>query len=54
MKKYDMVAKAENSETVGKRGRRGGRRRRRFVVSRPGGTLSHLVKIVLFWFLLRR
>jgi hypothetical protein len=38
---------AENSETVKGRRRRGRRRRggRRFVVPRPGATLSHLVKI---------
>jgi hypothetical protein len=41
---------AENSETVRGRRRRGRRRRRRrgggrrFVVPRPGATLSHLVK----------
>jgi hypothetical protein len=39
----DKVTKAENSETV--RGRRRGRGRR-FVVPRPGATLSHLVKKV--------
>jgi hypothetical protein len=37
----DMSAKAENSETVRGRGRGGGR----FVVPRPGTTLSHLVII---------
>jgi hypothetical protein len=37
-----MSAKAENSETVRGRGRGG----RRFVVPRPGATLSHLVKTV--------
>jgi hypothetical protein len=38
----ELVALAENSETVRRRGR--GRRGRRFVVPRPGATLSHLVK----------
>jgi hypothetical protein len=37
----DMSAKAGNSETVRARGRGG----RRFVVPRPGTTLSHLVII---------
>jgi hypothetical protein len=41
-----MSAKAENSETS--RNRRRGRRRRRFVASRPDANLSHLVKICFF------
>jgi hypothetical protein len=36
---------AENSETFNGRRRRRRGRGRRFVVSRPGATLSHLVKI---------
>jgi hypothetical protein len=42
----EKVTTAENSETVRGRRRRG--RERRFVVPRPGATLSHLVKIVFF------
>jgi hypothetical protein len=41
----NMDAKAEYSEMF--RGRR--RRRRRFVVPRPGATLSHLVKRLEAW-----
>jgi hypothetical protein len=40
-----MVAKTEKSVTVRRRRRRRRRRGRRFVVPRPGATLSHLVKI---------
>jgi dsDNA-specific endonuclease/ATPase MutS2 len=40
-KNTDMVAKAKIFETVERRGRTG----RRYVVPRPGATLSHLVKI---------
>jgi hypothetical protein len=44
----DKVTTAENSETVrGRRRRRGRGRGRRFVVSRPGATLSHLVKMLI-------
>jgi hypothetical protein len=39
-----MVAKTEKSVTVRRRRRRR-RRGRRFVVPRPGATLSHLLKI---------
>jgi hypothetical protein len=40
----DIVATAENSETVRRRRGTRRRRRRRFVVRRPGAKLSHLVK----------